>query len=221
MADPSLMEERRSDGIIVFGINAYRELCGLHFGGITLASLETIIKCSNQGAKHANKVVQQIRAALEADEKRREIGEVIGFKGYLQTNTFDSFKEDRLLLRLERFHLDGAADIESELAEMKKEQARIKSLGENTAVLIQPVEEMNSDDDEDVLEKSGNQWIPEADNDIEDEPMPIDVDDDSKETSKKNEKKKKNTKEVDKNSSIVDLVSDSEEEETVVLQQIT
>lgn len=217
------MEERRSDGTIVFGINSYRELCGLHFGGITLASLDMIIRCSNQGSKRANKVVQQIRAALEADEKRRESGEVVGFKGYLQTNTFDSHKEDRLLLRLERFHLDTTHEIESELAEMKKEQARIKSLGENTAVLIQPVEETIDDEDDDVLERSGNQWIPEADNDIEDEEMPIEINSSgaSEGKGKRKKKKKNNKKKADKNASVVDLVSDSEEEETVVLTQVT
>lgn len=71
IADPSLMEERRSEATVVFGLNSYRELCGLHFGGITLASLEVLIKCANQGAKRAKKIVKQIKTALEEDEKRR------------------------------------------------------------------------------------------------------------------------------------------------------
>lgn len=71
IADPSLIEERRSEATVVFGLNSYRELCGLHFGGITLASLELLIKCANQGAKRAKNIVKQIKAALEEDEKRR------------------------------------------------------------------------------------------------------------------------------------------------------
>lgn len=71
IADPSLMEEKRSEATVVFGLNSYRELCGLHFGGITLASLELLIKCANQGAKRANKIVKQIKQALEQDEKKR------------------------------------------------------------------------------------------------------------------------------------------------------
>lgn len=31
IADPSLIEERRSEATVVFGLNSYRELCGLHF----------------------------------------------------------------------------------------------------------------------------------------------------------------------------------------------
>lgn len=65
------MEEKRSEATVVFGLNSYRELCGLHFGGITLASLELIIKCANQGAKRANAIVQQIKQALEEDQQKR------------------------------------------------------------------------------------------------------------------------------------------------------
>lgn len=208
------MEERRSDGMIVFGINSYRELCGLHFGGVTLASLEMIIKCSNQGTKRAKIVIQKIRDALEADEKRREIGEIVGFKDYLQSNTFDSFKEDRLLLRLERFHLDSTPDMEVELAEMKMAQSRIKTLGENTAVLL-PAEEMSDEDDE--VNANGNRWIPEFDDDISN----VQISKRSAKIAPKKEENASNAEESKQNVSIVDLVSDSEEEDTVVLHQVT
>lgn len=212
------MEERRSDGIIVFGINSYRELCGLHFGGITLASLELIIKCSNQAAKRAKNIVQHIREALEVDEKSREKGDSAGFRHYLQSNTFDSHNEDRLFVRLERFRLNGTEEMEVELAQMKEEQARIKSLGENAAVLMQPAEEMSENDDDDSGDVNpGNLWIPETDNDIEDEPLSTPADHNSPKEEKSQGERKKNKK----NDSIVDLVSDSEEEDTVVLQQIT
>lgn len=71
IADPSLMEERRSEATVVFGLNSYRELCGLSFGGITLTRLELLMKCANQGAKRASNVVKQIKAALEEDERKR------------------------------------------------------------------------------------------------------------------------------------------------------
>lgn len=71
LADPSLMEERRSEATVVFGLNSYRELCGLHFGGMTMASLELLIKCANRGAKRASNIVKQIKAAVEEDQKRR------------------------------------------------------------------------------------------------------------------------------------------------------
>lgn len=123
IADPSLMEERRSEATVVFGLNSYRELCGLYFGGITLASLELLLKCSNQGAKRANNIVKQIKAALEADEQRRAAGEPVGFAEYLQSNSLDSFKEGRLLLRLQKFRLEKTDELEQEIQKIKLEKS--------------------------------------------------------------------------------------------------
>lgn len=206
---------------MVFGINSYRELCGLHFGGITLASLELLIKCANQGAKRANAVVKQIKAALEVDEKRRSNGEQVGFMQCLQNDRFDSHKEARLLLRLPRFKLNTTEEMEQELEEMKKEQARIKSLGSHSAVLM-PAEEMSSGEDE-----FGDNWIPELDGDVDDETADVDVPmkppspkkDDNKRDKKKAKKKKKKAKQQQ----VLDAMSDddSEEEDTVVMEQIS
>lgn len=201
IADPSLLEERRSEATVVFGINSYRELCGLHFGGITLASLELLIKCANQGAKRANAVVKQIKAALEADEKRRANGEQVGFMQCMQSDRFDSHKEDRLLLRLSKFHLNTSEEMEVELEEMKKEQARIKSLGERSGMLM-PAEELSSEDE------FADGWIPDLDGDVDG------YEAENTESPKKKDKKSKK--------SAADAMSeDSEEEDTVIMDQIT
>lgn len=205
-----MLEERRSEATVVFGINSYRELCGLHFGGITLASLELLIKCANQGAKRANAVVKQIKAALEADEKRRTNGEPIGFMQCLQSDRFDSYKEGRLLLRLAKFHLSTTEEMEIELNEMKTEQARIKSLGEHSAMLM-PAEEMSSDDE------YADGWIPDLDGDIENfEPKEtVKIEPPKEKKEKKKKKKAKKPKQSDA------MSEDSEEEETIVMDQIT
>lgn len=215
IADPSLLEERRSEASVVFGINSYRELCGLHFGGITLASLELLIKCANQGAKRANVVVKQIKAAIEADEKRRTNGEQVGFMQCLRSNRFDSYKESRLLLRLPKFQLHTSEEMEIELEEMKKEQAKIQSLGNHSACLM-PAEEMSSGDE------FADSWIPDADGDVYFEPnetvkpcAPKPKPDEGKKKKKRNKKKSKQPP-ID-----VVTVDDSEEEETVVMEQIT
>lgn len=225
IADPSLLEERRSEANVVFGINSYRELCGLHFGGITLASLELLVKCANQGAKRANAVVKQIKAALAADEKRRSNGEPVGFMQCLQSNRFDSYKEGRLLLRLPKFHLNTTEEMEVELEEMKKEQAKIKSLGNHSAVLM-PAEELqeeNSDYDFD------EHWIPDLDGDVEfDESNTVEKstltkpkEEEKKTKKKKNKKKSKHTSAVVDDADIAAMSEDSEEEETIVMEQIT
>lgn len=71
IADPSLIEEKRAEATVVFGLNSYRELCGLHFGGITLASLQVLLRCANQGAKRANGIVTLIKSKLEEDTQKR------------------------------------------------------------------------------------------------------------------------------------------------------
>lgn len=197
IADPSLLEERRSEATVVFGINSYRELCGLHFGGITLASLEVLIKCANQGAKRANTVVKQIKSALEGDEKQRSAGERVGFMQNLQSDCIDSQAENRLFIRLPNFKLNPADEIQTDNEEPINNPSKIKSLGERSAVLM-PAEELSSDDE------FADNWIPDLDGDME-----------MLETNEED-----NGKEIKRNT--CDRMSDdSEEDDTVVMSNLT
>lgn len=56
---------------MVFGLNSYRELCGLHLGGTTLTSSQLLLKCANRGAHRANAIVKIIKQSLEDDTKIR------------------------------------------------------------------------------------------------------------------------------------------------------
>lgn len=208
ISDPSYLEEKRSEANLVFGLNSYRELCGLHFGGITLASLEQLIKCANQGAKRANAVVKQIKAALEADENRRSTGEHVGFMRNLQSDRFNSHNEDRLFVRLAKFQLNPTDEMEQELEELKQEQTKIKSLGNHSAILM-PAEELSSEDE------YGDSWIPDhSDDDL----TPIDTTM-NQSSEKKVEKKQASTKKPQ--STIEPMSGDSEEDETITMKQIT
>lgn len=60
-----------SETQVVFGVNAYRELCGLHLGGSSLASHDLILQCANRAAKRAGEVVQIIKSALKEDADAR------------------------------------------------------------------------------------------------------------------------------------------------------
>lgn len=206
IADPTYLEEKRSEANLVFGLNSYRELCGLHFGGITLASLEQLIKCANNGAKRANTVVKQIKAAIEADEQRRAKGELVGFMRTLQLDRYDAHSEERAFIRLPKSK--ESEEMETELGKMKLEQARIKSLGSQSAVLM-PAEELSSDNDE-----YDDCWIPQ--NSDDDDLVPIEST--MEQQSVKKEKKKKEKK---SNQSIERMSDESEEEETVTMKQIT
>lgn len=195
-----MLEEKRSEATVVFGINSYRELCGLHFGGITIASLEQLIKCANQGSKRANAVVKQIKDALMVDEKMRTNGQQVGFMRSLQYSSVDSCNEDRVFIRLAKFRLNPTDEMERELDELKKEQAKIKSLGTHSAILM-PAEELSSDDDYDM-------WIPDLDGDV------ANIDD----VPQEKQQIKPNIQEKPNQSGASD---DSEEEETIIMDNIT
>jgi exosome complex RNA-binding protein Rrp42 (RNase PH superfamily) len=44
VADPTAIEERVAEASLVFGINSYRELCGLHLVGMTLTSADLLLR---------------------------------------------------------------------------------------------------------------------------------------------------------------------------------
>lgn len=199
IADPSLLEERRSEATVVFGINSYRELCGLHFGGITLASLEVLIKCANQGAKRANTVVKQIKATLEADEKQRSAGERVGFMQSLQSDDIDSQVENRLFIQLPNFKLNPTDEIQTENDESINNPSKISSLGEHSAMLM-PAEEMSSDDE------FADCWIPDLDGDME--------------VSEANETIENNGQGIQRTAR-KRMSDDSEEDDTVVMSNLT
>lgn len=167
-------------------------MCGLHFGGITLASLELLIKCANQGAKRANAVVKQIKAALESDDKCRQRGEHVGFMQSLQSTDYSSHNADDLRLRLP---FNPTIETRMEFDEANKEQAKIKALGRNSAVLMTGEEQSSEDEYDDF-------WI--ADGDVDSETT-LNV------VTSTNKIKEKVVKESE----------DSEEEETVLMEQIT
>lgn len=200
--------------MLVFGINAYRELCGLHFGGITLASLQLVIQCSNQGAKRAKHVVNKIKNALELDAKSRQTGEPHGFRDMSDSNQLDTCGESRLLLRLPKFRLNTTEDVEAELAEMKIEQAKIKKLAEKNSAVLLPAEELTDQSDD----ENGEKWIPEPDNDSSDEE---EQDEEMKEEPPKASTSTKHQSRASKaKKKSADDMSDSEEEETVLLEQM-
>jgi hypothetical protein len=71
VADPTAIEERVSETQIVFAVNAYRELCGLHLAGSSLASHDLIVNCASRAARRAAEVVQIMKSALKEDTDSR------------------------------------------------------------------------------------------------------------------------------------------------------
>ncbi|KAJ8947198.1 hypothetical protein NQ318_015546 [Aromia moschata] len=85
LADPTLLEEGVADAFLSVGLNAYKELCGLHLGGKADLSTDVILNTVNKAAVRAVIVVQLIKDAYEEDNKRRQKKEDVGFHKRLET----------------------------------------------------------------------------------------------------------------------------------------
>lgn len=71
VADPSLIEEQTAEASLNVGMNAYRELCGLHLGGLALSDHNSILKVVQKAGTAAADIVQIIKKSLAEDEEAR------------------------------------------------------------------------------------------------------------------------------------------------------
>nr|CAD7412530.1 unnamed protein product [Timema poppensis] len=109
VADPTALEERVSEAQIVFGMNAYRELCGLHLGGSALATFETVVNCAIRAGNRAAQVVQKIKTLLAQDAETRAAGKPVGFTDCIRQPNVLALSQDRLAIRLHRRDLRETA----------------------------------------------------------------------------------------------------------------
>lgn len=228
VADPTYLEERVAEAKIVFGMNSYGELCGIHLGGITLTSSDLLLKTAAKGAKRARTIVQKIKDSIQEDAEKRKKNIPIGFSECIRLSEITALAQDRLHIRLKRFKLDKANQDDSEDEEEEPEvESEIDEADE------QPEQQSKEDDqpaeepmeqDETIVEVADNsavlmpkvaseaeQWIPEEDA----------VEELAKSAAKKNKnrnKKKKKSKEALERMNVVQVSSGSDsEEETMTL----
>lgn len=71
VGDPTLLEENVAETYITIGLNAYKELCGLHVGGKAELGVDVILNTTRNAADRAAIVVAKIKQALEHDKKAR------------------------------------------------------------------------------------------------------------------------------------------------------
>lgn len=210
---------------LVFGLNSYRELCGLHFGGVTMTSSQLLLKCATRGAKHAMQVVTQIKEALRLDEELRTNGGSASFTECVRLNRITSLAQDRLAIRLKRFKL-GTPSGSNPDTDSDEPSASVKQ---------EPSESMDEDDGDDknelitlnetsaALVPQKPKWVPESDfenssegSDEDEEDMEIKPE--PKVTPRKNKKEAKRIKpSVKSGKKKSKSQEDSEEEETVVM----
>jgi exosome complex component RRP45 len=105
VADPTCLEERVAEASLVFGINSYRELCGLHLGGTTLTSADLLLRSTTSAAKRAKFIVDLIKSSLAEDEELRARGEVVDFSKCIELDKLASYSVENLPIQLKRFQI--------------------------------------------------------------------------------------------------------------------
>lgn len=189
IADPTALEERVAEANLVFGLNSYRELCGLHFGGVTMTSSQLLLKCANRGARQAKNIVNMVKEALKQDEEARANGTPASFTECVRLNKITSLAQNRLTIKLKRFRLDKCTESGDSGEDSGDDDDGTLSVKQEDDELVE------MDDKSAALVPREPKWIPESDfepdveeEETEDVPMP------AKKTTPVKPKKKKNKK---------------------------
>uniref|UniRef100_A0A336MRQ4 Exosome complex component RRP45 n=1 Tax=Culicoides sonorensis TaxID=179676 RepID=A0A336MRQ4_CULSO len=137
IADPTKIEECISEANIVFGINAYKELCGIYLGGITLTSQELLLRCVNKGAQQAKLVVDSIKAAVEKDSNLRMEGTIPNFSELIHETTRSSLREKPIPIQLKNFKKSSSTVVNMETeADEEFETSKVELIEKNVGTLV-------------------------------------------------------------------------------------
>uniref|UniRef100_A0A182K3S7 Exosome complex component RRP45 n=1 Tax=Anopheles christyi TaxID=43041 RepID=A0A182K3S7_9DIPT len=178
IADPTYLEERVAEARMVFGLNSYGELCGLHLGGTTLTSSELLLRTSTKASKRARLVVEKIKAAIQKDGEDRDKGRPVGFSEGIERNETTVHAQDRMQVRMKRFKLkiDGLERIDSDDGQEEEEEEMEAPTEPSADANNQSDEAMIVDDTDAIVEEVGetaavlipkskdgtNQWLTEG-----------------------------------------------------------
>ncbi|PSN53584.1 Exosome complex component RRP45 [Blattella germanica] len=208
--DPTVIEERVAESHVVFGVNAYKELCGLHLGGKALLNPDVVVNYAGQAANRAAQVVQMIKTALEEDNTARAEGKPLGFAEFVREGRLLAMSQGSLSIQLNTDGLRKQAwnlvHQDSDNMETDEDDPDVISIGRGLAELIPKYESTKS-----AKGAQSNQSIKQEEEEEEEE-----------EESEDDESDIEVLKEVtyEERLQVVDsieLSGDSEEEETVQL----
>lgn len=235
VADPTAIEERVSEGQIVFGVNAYRELCGLHLGGNAPITMEMVLQYASRAERRALALVNQIKSALEEDVKARNLGAEVGFKECIEGSNKLSLGQDNFFIQLNRNNIVG--EVKDVSLVQKNEEIVCDSDGESVVVPLGKGSAELVDSKQEIRRYGGKEGSPDSEEDESEEtssdssldekpciiahspPAKKEVEEDVSDSeiqvvAEFTGTKKPNAKKV---VARIDLGGDSEEEETVVL----
>ncbi|XP_047003658.1 exosome complex component RRP45-like [Schistocerca americana] len=236
VADPTELEERVAEAHIVFGMNSYRELCGVHLGGSALANPEMIIQCAIQAAVRASRVVEIMRSALESDAKARTEGADVGFVKSIEKDSLLSLVRENVHIcldatelrtsavnavdKMNHFREDMDLDLNNGEVENTKDE-KVIFLGNGTAELVEVKEEKRQNNVKTEVEEVGtggpSKWEVSSSSSIEEVSINSDQSHEKDDSPDIEVVKEVSFEERLKIVDSIELSGDSEEEETSVL----
>ncbi|XP_011311379.1 exosome complex component rrp45 [Fopius arisanus] len=143
--DPSFAEERLGVTQLTLGMNAYREICCLHFDHTTISKVSTDVLSlvMKDAVSHATQLVRQIKETVKIDVQARykkEEAKAFRLRDAIATDKITSMITERIHIRLSKWNSSTKHKYEVEESsdiEMKEEDVpEINRLGEGSAELI-------------------------------------------------------------------------------------
>ncbi|EOB04280.1 Exosome complex exonuclease RRP45, partial [Anas platyrhynchos] len=92
LVDPSEREERVMDGLLVIAMNKHREICTIQSSGGIMLVMDQVLRCSKITAVKVAEITELIQKALENDQKVRKEGGKFGFAESIPNQKITAFK---------------------------------------------------------------------------------------------------------------------------------
>lgn len=207
VADPTSIEEEIGEASMVFGINSYREICGLNLGGICLTSPEVLVKLASKAANRAKILVDKLKEAISKDTELRASGKLVSFTESIKQDKITSLSKEKLAIQLKKFKLSNLGKKDSEMEIDEDEFSKFKSLGKDSGILLTKIKTDSNEDKWMLVENSDGSGDDDGNDDDDD-----DMEDDNVEELASD--RRKEVRPVGKGD---DMSSGSEEESTVTL----
>ncbi|XP_069050093.1 exosome complex component RRP45 isoform X1 [Lepisosteus oculatus] len=94
LVDPCEREERVMDGLLVIAMNKHREMCSVQSSGGIMLLKEQVLRCSKIASVKVAEVTELINKALENDKKARKEGGKFGFAESIPKQLITALKAD-------------------------------------------------------------------------------------------------------------------------------
>lgn len=92
LVDPSEREERVMDGLLVIAMNKHREICTIQSSGGIMLLKDQVLRCSKIASVKVTEISELIQKALENDKKVRKEGGKFGFAESMPNQRITAYK---------------------------------------------------------------------------------------------------------------------------------